>query len=432
MANQTSASVARGADLRLLAALLALALLGGVLPRVEAATGDPVLLNEALVSHTGADTTEFVELFGVPGTSLGGLSLVAVEGDGAAAGTIDRRVDFPAAAHLGGNGFYLVGNPDGLLTHYNVVPDLTWDPDPLPDVLENGSQTLALVSTVGLGDVGSVVTGAETVLDVVGLTDAGPLDAWFWSAPVVGPDDTFLPGGARRFTDGVDTDTVADWVFADDQLGPANTPTPATPYNAPPVADCGSGVTTDEGTAAAASVSATDPDGRVVSFAAGSAPDPGTLSLSAVVAASATGEPATAKVDVAASTPPGSYLVTVTATNDDAAPQSGQCSLTVTVTDLPDPTPVPPDPPTPDTTALWTTVNQAMTDGGLAAGKAHLLTDRLERIDRFMASGQESAAVAQLQAFANQAMGLSPRWLSANVASALAGEADSLRATLAP
>lgn len=433
MANQTSATGARGADLRLRAALLALVLLASVLPRAEAATGDPVLLNEALVSHTGADTTEFVELFGVPGAPLGGLSLVAVEGDGAAAGTIDRRVDFPAAAHLGGNGFYLVGNPAGLASHYQVVPDLGW----ADDSLENGSQTLALVSSVGLGDVGSVVTGAETVLDVVGLTDAGPLDAWFWSAPVVGPDDGFLPGGARRFTDGVDTDAVADWVFADDQLGPTNTPTPATPYNAPPVADCGPGVTTDEGTATAASVSATDPDGRVVSFAAASAPDPGTLSVSAVVAASAAGEQATANVNVAASTPPGSYLVTVTATNDDAAPQSAGCSLTVTVNDLPDPTPeptpVPPDPaPTPDTAALWSTVQQAMADGGLAAGKAHLLTDRLDRIDRFMASGQQSAAVAQLQAFANQAMGLSPRWLSADVASALAGEADTLRAKLAP
>jgi hypothetical protein len=421
MANQTSATVARGANLRLLAALLALALLGAVLPRVEAATGDPVLLNEALVSHTGADTTEFVELFGVPGTPLGGLSLVSVEGDGAAAGTIDRRVDFPAAAHLGGNGFYLVGNPDGLASHYQVVPDLAW----ADESLENGSQTLALVSTVGLGDVGSVVTGAETVLDAVGLTDAGPLDAWFWSAPVVGPDDGFLPGGARRFADGVDTDTVADWVFADDQLGPTNTPTPATSYNAPPVADCGPGLTTDEGKAAAASVSATDPDGRVVSFAAESAPDPGTISVSSVVAASAAGEAATAQVDVAASTPPGSYLVTVTASNDDAAPQSVECSLSVTVNDLPDTTPS-------DTSALWSTVQQAMSDGALAADKAHLLTDRLERIDRFMASGQESAAVAQLQAFVNQVMGLSPRWLGEDVASALAGEAESLRATLSP
>jgi hypothetical protein len=49
-----------------------------------------------------------------------------------------------------------------------------------------------------------------------------------------------------------------------------------------------------------------------------------------------------------------------------------------------------------------------------------------------MASGQESAAAAQLRALAHQAMGLSPRWLSADVASALALEAEALRAALTP
>jgi hypothetical protein len=430
MAHQSSATIGRGADLRMLAALLALAMVAGALPRaVQAATGDPVLLNEALVSHTGADTTEYVELFGAPGTPLAGMSLVAVEGDGALAGTIDRRVDFPAGARLGGNGFYLVGNPTGLASHYHVVPDLAWS----DDSLENGSQTLALVSTAGLGDAGTLVTGSETVHDSVGLTDGGASDAWFWQAPVVGPDDGFLPGGARRFTDGVDTDTVADWVFADDQLGPTNTPTPATPYNAPPTADCGPALTTDEGTAATASVTATDPDGRVVTFGAAISPGPGTVSVSGVVAAPAAGQPASAQVEVGTSTPPGSYVVTVTATNDDPTPQSVECLLSVTVNDLPDPTPEPPPPdpaPTPDTTALWAAVNDLAANGGMAANKLHLLTDRLERIDRLMASGQDAAAAAQLRAFANQAMGLSPHWLSDEAASALAVMASGLEAAL--
>lgn len=87
MVHQASATVGRGADLRMLAALLALAMVAGALPRgVDAATSDPVLLNEALVSHSGSrDNSEYAELFGVPGTPLTGLSLVAVEGDGAAA-----------------------------------------------------------------------------------------------------------------------------------------------------------------------------------------------------------------------------------------------------------------------------------------------------------------------------------------------------------
>ncbi|HKO32939.1 MAG TPA: cadherin repeat domain-containing protein [Candidatus Limnocylindria bacterium] len=407
------------------------------MPRsTHAATGDPVLLNEFLVSHTGTDTTEFVELYGVPGTPLSGLSLVFVEGDGAAAGIVDRRVDFPAGARLGGNGYYLVGNPAGLGTNYHVVPDLALG----TDALENGSQTVALVEAAGLGDAGTVVTGSETVRDAVGLTDAGASDHWFWNAPVIGPDDGFLPGGARRVTNGVDTDSVTDWAFADDQLGPSNTPTPATPYNAPPAADCGPGVMTDEGVAAGATLTATDPDGRVVDFSASSVPDPGTLAVSAVVVSPSAGQAASATLDVTATTAPGSYVVTVTATNDDATPQQATCTLSVTVNDVADPmpeptpapTPVPLPPPTASTAALWAMVNGLLDGHRMAGDKGHLLTDRVERVDRFLAGGQLSAALAQLQAFANQVQGLSPRWLSADAANALVQVSVALRSALRP
>ena len=427
-----SAVLTGAGERRLLAVLLALALLLSAMPRsTEAATGDPVLLNEVLVSHTGTDTTEFVELFGMPGTPLSGLSLVFVEGDGAAAGLVDRRVDFPAGARLGGNGFFLVGNPAGLGTTYHVTPDLAW----ANDALENGSQSVALVETAGLGAVGTPVTGTETVRDAVGLTDAGPSDHWYWNAPVVGPDDGFLPGGARRLTDGVDTDGVADWAFADDLLGPSNTPTPSTPYNAPPVADCGPAVTTDEGVAATGSLTATDEDGRVVSFSAASAPDPGTLFISGVVASASVGQPAIAALQVPAATPPGSYLVTVTAANEDTTPQQATCALTVTVNDLPDPTPeptpVPPsDPPAASTAALWAMVNGMLDGHRVAANKGHLLTDRLEKVDRCLANGQLSAALAQLQALANQAQGLSPRWLGTDAANALTQASVALRDSL--
>ena len=97
------------------------------------------------------------------------------------------------------------------------MPDLTgWG----TDSLENGSQTVALVETAGLGAVGTVVTGSEDVRDAVGLTDAGAADHWFWNAPVVGPDDGFLPGGARRVRPLASTPTAwSTGLFADDQLG---------------------------------------------------------------------------------------------------------------------------------------------------------------------------------------------------------------------
>ena len=53
-----------------------------------------MLINEVLASHTGTDDTEFIELYGAPGTSLGGLSLIVVESDAFDPGRIDRRFDF--------------------------------------------------------------------------------------------------------------------------------------------------------------------------------------------------------------------------------------------------------------------------------------------------------------------------------------------------
>jgi uncharacterized protein len=206
------------------------------LPLIEAgaATGDPVLINEVLASHTGTDNTEFVELYGDPGADLDGLSLIVVEGDNIASqGQIDRRLDFAPDDRLGSNRFFLVGNPAGLATNYGVTPNVTIG----NDFFENSTLTLALAETASVGPAGSFVTGTEVVLDAVALSDGGAGDVAFFGAPVIGPDGSFFPAGARRVTDGVDTDTAADWVIADFNLGPANTPTggdtppppPATP-----------------------------------------------------------------------------------------------------------------------------------------------------------------------------------------------------------
>lgn len=188
----------------------------------NAATGDPVLINEVLASHAGTDDTEFVEFFGDAGASLDGLSLIVVEGDNIASqGQIDRRLDFGADDRLGRNRFYLVGNPAGLAANYGVTPNVSIG----NDFFENSTLTVALVQTGSVGPAGSTVTGSEAVLDAVALTDGGAEDVAFFGAPVIGPDGSFFPAGARRVTDGVDTDTAADWAISDFNLGPANTPT---------------------------------------------------------------------------------------------------------------------------------------------------------------------------------------------------------------
>ena len=187
-----------------------------------AATGDPVLINEVLASHTETDDTEYIEFFGTPGTSLDGLSLIVVESDDILSlGNIDRRIDFGPTDVLGANGFYLVGNPVGLAANYGVTPNVAI----FNNFLENSSETIALVETGSIG--GASVTGSEVVLDTVALNDGDLGDTFFFGAPVIGPEGPFFPAGARRVTDGVDTDTAADWVISDFFLGLANTPTPS-------------------------------------------------------------------------------------------------------------------------------------------------------------------------------------------------------------
>lgn len=183
-------------------------------------TGDPALINEVLASHTGTDNTEFVELYGTPGLTLDGLSLIVVEGDAAAGpGTIEQRIDFLASESIGDNGFYLIGNCNGVPAGYGAVPDRAIT----DNFLENSSFTIALVETDSLA--GDTVSGGEVVRDALGLTDGDDGDSFFFDASVLGPDGIYFPAGAGRLADGVDTDTAADWAFADFNLGSGNTPT---------------------------------------------------------------------------------------------------------------------------------------------------------------------------------------------------------------
>ena len=424
----------RGTRILALAAALVVAYSSMHWSAAHAATGDPVLLNEMLLSHSGTDTAEFVELNGTPGTSLAGLALLVVEGDSAQSpGTVTYRLDFAAGAHLGGNGFYLVGNPTGLSAVYHVTPDVTIS----NETFQNGSETVALVVAASAPAVGSPVTGTEEVRDAVAVWDNGPLDRFFLGAPVVGPDAAgFMPPGVRRVTDGADTDTVADWAITTASLDGSHTPTAASPYNFPPTATCGSPVSTVAGTQVTSPVSASDPDGVMTSFSVVAAPPTGAVSVANVLPAAAAGGTATADVVVGAAVPAGAYDLTVTAANAETPPQQASCHLAVTVTE-PEPTPTPTPTPEPTPVASGPTMDalHGLLDGYLASGdvaasKAHLLTDRLARVDRFWAAGQDAAARAQLQAFANQVMGLSPRWVTATAAEALAAMADDLASNL--
>lgn len=193
-----------------------------------AATGDPVLINEVLGSTTSTDA-EYVELYGTPGTSLDGLSVIVVEGDvGSPIGNIDTQVDLGAEAVVGGNGFFLLASPQAVAV-YGVTPNA----DIPNNFVENSSYTIMLVETASI--TGSSITGAEVVRDALGVTDGGAGDTFFGS-PVLGPDGSFLPAGFGRTVDGVDTDSAADWALLSfDNASPPNTPTAGTGITGPQI-----------------------------------------------------------------------------------------------------------------------------------------------------------------------------------------------------
>jgi hypothetical protein len=136
-------------------------------------------------------------------------------------------------------------------------------------------------------------------------------------------------------------------------------------------------------------------------------------------------------VEVTATTPSGSYAATVTAWTDASPPQQASCAVSVTVAPAPDPEPEPdPEPPTPSVAGLVAMLDAGLASGDVHGAKASLFVERLARVEAFLAAGQTSAAAAQLQAFANQVAGVSPKWVSPATAADLAAAADAVAESL--
>ncbi len=188
------------------------------------------------------------------------------------------------------------------------------------------------------GDDAVVLRRGTTVIDVIGQIGVDPGTEW-GSGLTSTADNTLRRKAAVEAGDanGADAFNPADqWdgfaIDTFDGLGAH-----LADEDQPVVATCGGPVTGNAGSAIDAPVSATDADGTVVGIAIDSITpsDPGTITRTAFTPAAAVGGTATATITASAATPVGSYTVTVSATNDDATPQVGSCSLTITVTATP-------------------------------------------------------------------------------------------------
>lgn len=174
------------------------------------------VINEFSINHVGSDTEEYVELFANAGFDFSTFRILEIEGDASSQGTIDEVIT-PGTADASG----------------------FWTALLATDALENGSVTLLLVSnfTGALGndldtnnDGVFDVTPWGNILDSIGISDGGAGDFTYSSVVLIPSFDggTNTVGGASRIPNGVDTDSVSDWMRNDFDLAgiPGFTGTP--------------------------------------------------------------------------------------------------------------------------------------------------------------------------------------------------------------
>lgn len=327
----------RLARLLVTGAVTALALAG--LPGGAVAASPTIVVSQVYGGggNTGATYThDFIELFnrGTVVASVAGWSLqyASATGTGNFGASSTTITEMPSVSLAPGQ-YLLVQEAQG-------TGGTT--PLPSPDVIDatpiamgaTGGKVALVDTTTPLGCNGSSTpcppSALATIVDLVGYGSANFFEG---AGPTPAPGNTTAvlrgSGGCQETNDNA-TD------FAVAAPNPRTTTSPLNPCPSEPViADCDGPLTTSEGTEADAAVSATDADGTVVDMSISNvspSPASGTITLGDLVPASGSGGTAMATVTANASVPAGIYTVQVTATNDDATPQTGTCSLVVRVT----------------------------------------------------------------------------------------------------
>ncbi|MBI4882166.1 MAG: hypothetical protein HY812_21270 [Planctomycetes bacterium] len=167
-------------------------------------------LNEIYGSHTGTDNLEMIEVVGVPSAALTDYLVLIVEGDGTAAGILDRVWNLTGYT-IPVDGFFVLGDTAEPALDYNIGTS---------DRIENGSNTFYVLKATDAaaaaavaallntnldpdGDLLTVLSGYGTIVDMVGVVDSGypSTDKIFDGAQMLGPDGTFLPAGVFRSGD---------------------------------------------------------------------------------------------------------------------------------------------------------------------------------------------------------------------------------------
>lgn len=189
------------------------------------------------------------------------------------------------------------------------------------------------------GDDAVLLRKGGTVVDSIGQRGFDPGTQW-GTGDASTENNTLRRAASVEAGDAVDTDAfdpATEWAgFPQDTfdgLG-AHSLTPPPPSTAPTLT-CGGTLNATQGFAASRTVTATDGEGRVVAMALQSVtPATSGIALTGFTASPAAGEAASATLQVADALAPGTYAVTVSATDDDATPKTATCTFDVVVTQV--------------------------------------------------------------------------------------------------
>lgn len=204
-----------------------------------------------------------------------------------------------------------------------------------PTILARANQTFG--TSWFNGDDAVVLKKGATIIDVIGVVGTDPGTEW-GSGLASTADNTIrrksiICAGevdpANAFDPSAEWDGLAQDTFAGLGGHFADCASP----NQPVVPVCPASVAAIAGTAGSGTASASDADGIVSSALITSITpsNPGTISLSNFVAASAAGGTATVTLNVGAGTPVGNYTVTITWSNNNDTPQTATCNIAAQV-----------------------------------------------------------------------------------------------------
>lgn len=303
-----SSWLGRGGSSQLLALVAMLVLAGGIWPLAPlyALTANPatVFINEIHYENVGTDTGEAIEIAGPAGTNLSGWKLVLYNG---------ANGEVYASRDLGG---VLVDEQNGYGTRAFTDPMF---------VLQNGApggDGIALVHETAVVQFLSY-EGSFTATD-------GPA-ATMTSTNIGVAEGESTPEGASLQLVGTGA-TYQSFTWSATSTSTFNQINAGQAFQGPAIAiNCPVALLTISGAATSGLVRGSDANGTIGDIAIVGGQTDG-ITLSGVTPATAEGGEASATLEVAATTAPGTYNVVIQFTNNDSpTPESATCSVAITV-----------------------------------------------------------------------------------------------------